>query len=50
MEKIFEKPDVNVVKKFEDSVKEILSIYLIDSANQQGLIDDNVKSYLIHNI
>lgn len=50
MDKIFDNVDAKIVDKFEKSIIEILSIYLISSANKQGLIDDNMKEYIIHNI
>lgn len=50
MDKIFDNIDTKIVDKFEKSIIEILSIYLISSANKQGLIDDNMKEYIIHNI
>ena len=50
MDKIFDNIDTMIVDKFEKSIIEILSIYLISSANKQGLIDDNMKEYIIHNI
>ena len=50
MDKIFDNVDAKIVDKFEKSISEILSIYLISSANKQGLIDDNMKEYIIHNI
>lgn len=50
MDKIFENIDKKIIDKFEKSISEMLSIYLINSANKQGLIDDNMKEYIIHNI
>lgn len=50
MDKIFDKVDTKVIEKFEKSISEVLSIYLINSANKQGLLDDRVKDYIIHNI
>ena len=50
MDKIFDNIDTKIVDKFEKSIIEILCIYLISSANKQGLIDDNMKEYIIHNI
>ena len=50
MDKIFDSVDMKMVEKFEKSISEVLSIYLISSANKQGLIDDNMKEYIIHNI
>ncbi len=50
MDKIFNNIDIKIIDKFEKSVSEILSIYLITSANKQGIIDDNMKEYIIHNI
>ena len=50
MDKIFENIDKKIIDKFEKSISEMLSIYLISSANKQGLIDDNMKEYIIHNI
>ena len=50
MDKIFDNVDAKIVDKCEKSISEILSIYLISSANKQGLIDDNMKEYIIHNI
>ncbi len=50
MDKIFDSVDMKMVEKFEKSISEVLSIYLISSANKQGLIDDKMKEYIIHNI
>ena len=50
MDKIFDKVDTRVIEKFEKSISEVLSIYLINSANKQGLLDDRMKDYIIHNI
>lgn len=50
MDKIFDNLDYKIIDKFEKSVSEILSIYLINSANKQGLIDDSMREYIIHNI
>lgn len=50
MEKIFDEIDTKTFEKFEKSIKEVLSIYLINSANEQGLIDDKMKDYIIRNI
>ena len=50
MDKIFDSVDMKMVEKFEKSISEVLSIYLINSANKQGLIDDKMKEYIIHNI
>ena len=50
MDKIFDNVDMKMIEKFERSISEILSIYLISSANEQGLIDDKMKEYIIHNI
>ena len=38
------------VNTFEKSIKDVLSIYLINSANEQGLIDDKMKDYIIRSI
>ncbi len=50
MYKIFEKTDKKVIEKFEKSIKEILSIYLLNSANGQGIIDEKMKEYIIRNL
>ena len=50
MEKIFDEIDTKTLEKFEKSIKEVLSIYLINSANEQGLIDDKMKDYIIRSI
>lgn len=50
MEKIFDEIDTNTLEKFEKSIKDVLSIYLINSANEQGLIDDKMKDYIIRSI
>ena len=42
--------DTKDVLKFEKSIKEILSIYLINSAYEQGLIEKKIKDYIIHKI
>lgn len=50
LDKIFDKIDIKMIEKFESSVKEELSKYLINSANKQGLIDNQMKDYIIKNI
>lgn len=50
MDKIFGEIDAKTFEKFEKSIKEVLSIYLIDSANKQGIIDDKMKEYIIRNM
>ncbi len=50
MEKIFDEIDTKTFEKFEKSIKDVLSIYLINSANEQGLIDDKMKDYIIRSI
>ena len=50
MDKIFKDIDAKIIDKFEKSISDIVSIYLINSATNQGLIDDNMKEYIIHNI
>lgn len=50
MENILGKIDSKTIDKFENSIKELLSIYLINSANKQGLIDDKMKEHIIYNL
>lgn len=50
MERIFDKIDNRIIEKFEKSVCETLSIYLINSAKEQGLLDDRIKDYIISSI
>ena len=50
MDKIFENIDKKIIDKFEKSISEMLSIYLISSANKQGLIDDKMKEHIIYNL
>ncbi len=50
MEKIFDKIDNKIIEKFEKSILERLSIYLINSAREQGIIDDKMKDYIINSI
>lgn len=50
MEKIFDKIDNKTIERFEKSVCETLSMYLLNSAKEQGLLDDRVKDYIISNI
>ena len=50
MDRIFKETDKEVVNKFEKSISEILSIYLIDSAKGHNLIDDRMRDYLINNL
>jgi hypothetical protein len=50
MDKIFGKIDIKIAEKFEKDISEILSIYLISSANEQGFIDDKMKDYIIRSL
>ncbi len=50
MENILDKVDNKIIDKFEKSITELLSIYLINSANKQGLIDDKMKEHIIYNL
>lgn len=50
VENILDKVDNKIIDKFEKSIKELLSIYLINSANKQGLIDDKMKEHIIYNL
>ena len=50
MDKIIEKIDDKNCLNFEKSIKEILSIYLVNSAKEQGLIDSKTGDYIIRYI
>lgn len=50
MDKIFNNVDIKIREKFEKSIMESLSIYLINSATEQGLLDEKMKDYIIHSI
>ena len=50
MNEVINEFDTKDVLKFEKSIKEILSIYLINSAYEQGLIEKKIKDYIIHKI
>ncbi len=50
MEEIFYKIDTKTIEKFEKSIKKTLSIYLINSANEKGLIDKKMTEYILHSI
>ena len=49
LDKIFDKIETKTIEKFEYSINEELSKYLINSANKQGLIDDQMKDYILRN-
>lgn len=48
MDKIFDKVDKKIIEKFEKSISERLSIYLINSAKEQGLLDEKMRDYIIN--
>ena len=50
MDKILDKVDNKYIEKFEKSISETLSIYLINSAKEQGLLDDKMCEYIIKSI
>ncbi len=50
MESILNKIDVNTIKKFEDSIYETLTFFLIKSATNQEILNKEESSYLLHNI
>lgn len=50
MDNIFDKVDTRISEKFEKSISETLSIYLINSANKQGLLNDKLRDRIIHSI
>ncbi|MBR2787097.1 MAG: hypothetical protein IKD76_06385 [Clostridia bacterium] len=50
MENILNKIDINTIKKFEDSIYETLTFFLIKSATNQGILSEEESSYLLHNI
>lgn len=47
MEKILSHVNAELYNKFEKAVKECLSIYLLNSATEQGLIDERMKDYIL---
>ena len=50
MDKVFYDIDSKKINDFRKSIIDVLNIYLIESANNQGLIDKRIKEELIRNI
>ncbi|HJJ04895.1 MAG TPA: hypothetical protein OIM45_03370 [Clostridiaceae bacterium] len=50
MEKILNNFDIDTIKKFENSIYETLTFYLIKSAANQGILNQEESSFLVHNI
>ena len=50
MDKVFYDMDSKKINDFRKSIIEVLNIYLIESATNQGLLDKRIKEELIRNI
>lgn len=50
MDKVFYDIDSKKINDFKKSIIDVLNIYLIESATNQGLIDKRIKEQLIRNI
>ncbi len=50
METILSQVDKKIFDKFEKNIIEVLSICLINSASDQGLIDSKMRDYIISKI
>ena len=48
MEEIFDKIDFKTIEMFEKSIKKKLSIYLINSANEKGILDKKMTEHILH--